>query len=53
LRVGIHVQGFADGGSEAFINDPPVVPLPGAALLGVLGLGTAGGLCRRRRASRV
>jgi hypothetical protein len=23
LRVGIHVQAFANGGSEAFVNDPP------------------------------
>ena len=23
LRIGIHVQGFASGGSEAFINEPP------------------------------
>lgn len=23
LRVGFHVQGFADGGSEAFVNNPP------------------------------
>ncbi|MGE0481107.1 MAG: hypothetical protein AB7Q17_11610 [Phycisphaerae bacterium] len=43
LRIGIHVQGFANGGSESFINtnDPPpgtVVPEPGAALLGLIGL---------------
>jgi hypothetical protein len=36
LRVGIHVQSFATGGSEAFVN----VPEPGVALLlaGLLGL---------------
>lgn len=39
LRVGIHVQGYADGGSESFSNGPPEgppggsvpVPLPAAA----------------------
>jgi hypothetical protein len=38
LRIGIHVQGFLNGGSESFVN----VPLPGAALLVMLGLGAAG-----------
>lgn len=35
LRIGIRGQGFADGGSESFVNIP--VPEPGAALM--LGLG--------------
>ncbi|MHA7839598.1 MAG: PEP-CTERM sorting domain-containing protein [bacterium] len=35
LRIGIHVQDFAGGGSESFVNLP--VPEPGASLL--LGLG--------------
>lgn len=44
LRIGIHVQGFANGGSESFINtnDPPpgtVVPEPTAVMLGLIGLG--------------
>jgi hypothetical protein len=43
LRIGIHVQGFANGGSESFVNR---VPAPGAlALLGLGGLAAA----RRRR----
>jgi len=35
--IGIHVQGFADGESESLIT-----PIPGAFLLGILGLGVAG-----------
>ncbi len=57
LRVGIHVQGFDSGGSESFIDephpprppDPPVTPLPGAVVLGGLGLATAAGALRRRK----
>jgi hypothetical protein len=41
LRIGIHVQGFDNGGSESFINGEKV-PLPAAVLLGLLGLGAAG-----------
>jgi hypothetical protein len=44
LRIGIHVQGFATGGSESFINVP--VPEPGTALLLGMGLGLLG--LRRR-----
>jgi len=39
LRIGIHVQGFDSGGSESFVN---IVPVPGALLLGMLGMGVAG-----------
>ncbi len=49
LRLGIHVQGFEDGGSESFINRrPPVVPLPGALVLAGLGLAVSGGVLRRK-----
>jgi hypothetical protein len=47
LRIGIHVQGFSVGDSESFVNNPPTAPVPGAVLLGMLGLGTAGLRLRR------
>ena len=49
LRIGIHVQGYATGGSESFVNNP--VPVPAAVWLfgpGLLGLV---GVARRKRAS--
>ncbi len=39
LRIGIHVQGFADGGSESFINDPPDTPVPEPATMLLFGSG--------------
>ena len=55
LRVGLHVQGFANGGSESFINNPgggspPAVPEP--STLAIFGLGAlfAGRRMRRRNA---
>lgn len=50
LRIGMHVINFANGGSESFVNNPFVVPLPAAVWLlgsGLLGLGAIG---RRRKA---
>ena len=47
LRIGIHVQGFADGTSEGFINNAVPVPVPGAVVLGALGLGLVGWAKRR------
>lgn len=58
LRVGIHVQGFANGGSESFINNPtgtvtpppPVVPEPSSLVLaGTALVGLA--IARRRRSA--
>jgi hypothetical protein len=48
LRIGLHVQGFADGGSESFINNPLTtpIPLPSAVMLGLAGMG---GIAARRR----
>jgi hypothetical protein len=49
LRVGLHVQGFQGGGSEAFVNvPPPVIPLPATAGLSFAGILAMGGLRRRR-----
>lgn len=48
LAVGIHVQGFADDGSESFVNSSVPVPEPailfllGGGLCGILGIGRKG-----------
>lgn len=50
VRVGIHVQSFANGGSEAFVNGPPtVVPNPNAFAGSAAGLGFLLLMGRRRR----
>ncbi|MCK4913604.1 MAG: hypothetical protein KAS69_03275 [Planctomycetes bacterium] len=45
--IGIHVQGYASGGSEKFINNG-VIPAPGAIVLGSIGVGFVGWLRRKR-----
>lgn len=58
LRIGIHVQGFANGGSESFVNSDPVaftssiVPEPASMTLWALGLVVCGGAgyWKKRRA---
>lgn len=46
MVIGVRARAFESGGSEGFINTQ-VVPLPGATLLGMLGLGAAGMKLRR------
>lgn len=50
LRIGLKVQGYEDGDSESFVNNP--VPAPGAVLLGVMGFGLIGCVKRRAASSR-
>jgi hypothetical protein len=49
LRIGIHVQGYASGGSEGFVNNP--VPVPAAVWLFGSGLIGLVGVARRKRAA--
>lgn len=47
LRIGIRIQGYANGASESFVNGGgPVIPLPSAAAMGAVGLLV---VARRRR----
>jgi hypothetical protein len=48
IIIGIKVQGFDNGGSEAFINNPTPIPAPSAVLLGSIGVALVGWLRRRR-----
>ena len=34
LRIGLHAQGFAGGGSESFVNTPLPEPSAGSLLVG-------------------
>lgn len=53
LRIGVHVIGFDNGGSESFVNTTTVMPLPAAAWMGMALLGSVGGVgfFRKRRQS--
>ena len=46
LRIGLRIQGLSDGESDSYINNG-VVPVPGAFLLGMAGLGALGVMRRR------
>lgn len=54
LRIGIHVQGFANGGSESFVNGGPTggptpIPEPSTLAMALVGLGAFGFVTLRRR----
>ena len=53
LRIGLKVAGFADGGSESFVNVPQPVPEPSTAL-GLVTFALVGyAYARRRRTRRI
>ena len=56
LRVGLHVQGFSNGGSESYVNRSTTVvapvPEPEAYALMLAGLGVVGAVARRKRHQR-
>lgn len=49
LRVGIHVQGFASGGSESYVNTPNPVPEPATLLLFGTGVASLAGFRLRKK----
>lgn len=51
LRIGIHVQGFAGGGSESFVNGggDPIAGVPEPGVLSLVGFSLLGMLVARRR----
>ena len=48
LRIGLHVQSFANGGSESFVNVPAPVPEPETYAMLLAGLGLVGFAVRRK-----
>ena len=51
LRIGVHVQSYAGGYSESFINNPAPVPEAETYAMMLAGLGLVGWAARRRRQS--
>lgn len=49
LRIGVHVQGYGNGGSESFVNLMSPVPEASSALSMAAALGVMGVALRRRR----
>ena len=49
LRVGLHVQGFANGGSESFVTVASPAPEPETYALMLAGLAMVGASVRRKR----
>lgn len=49
LRIGMHVQGFSNGGSESFVSTPSAVPEPTTMLLFGLGILGLTGVSRRKK----
>ncbi|SCY18641.1 PEP-CTERM sorting domain-containing protein [Nitrosospira sp. Nsp13] len=51
LRIGVHVQGFAAGGNESFINIASPIPEPEIYAMLMAGLGLMGFMARRNKTS--
>lgn len=51
LRIGVHVQGFAAGGTESFINISSPIPEPEIYAMLMAGLGLMGFMARRNKTS--
>ncbi len=49
LRVGVHAQGFANGGSESLVTLATPVPEPGTVAMMLAGLAFVGAAVRRQR----
>jgi hypothetical protein len=52
LRIGIHAQAFADGGSASFVTYAAPVPEPETYAMVLLGLGVVGFVARRRKGAK-